>query len=115
MRYSPTANSVGHGEVAGICGAGLSLGTNVLSHQSVYGKMIEEELSKYNVESKFDSGTEYVFSAQVPVEKWNQKTAIRLSIRIADVAWKEDLDPVRTLGKTDLSPNDFGYLLPLLK
>ena len=115
VRYSPTANSVGHGEVAGICGAGLSLGTNVLSHQSVYGKMIEEELSKYNVESKFDSGTEYVFSAQVPVEKWNQKTAIRLSIRIADVAWKEDLDPVRTLGKTDLSPNDFGYLLPLLK
>lgn len=94
--------------------AGLRLGRNVLSHQSVYGESINEELSKYHLETKLENGfATHLFSAKIPKEKWNGKTAIKLSIKIGEVPWKTDHDPVRTLGKIETSPEDFGFLLPV--
>ncbi|MBO7249836.1 MAG: hypothetical protein J6V42_01010, partial [Clostridia bacterium] len=114
VRYFPNANSVVHGEVTTTNEPGLHLGANVLSHQSIYGaEGIAEELSNYGVESKFEDGfAHHVLTAKIPRDKWNKKTAIKLSIEIAGIAWKVDADPVRTLGKLDVSPDDFGYLFP---
>ncbi len=93
---------------------GLQLGYCVLSHQSVYGDLVDEELSKYKVESKFENGkAEHLFSAVIPKDKWNGKCAIRLKITINGKSWKTDEDPVITLGKSNLSPHDFGTLFPI--
>ena len=111
--YSPTSGGVVHGEVAGASGAGLSLGPNVLSHQSVYGEGIALELANYSVESSFtDAVAHHLFTAKIPEGKWNGKCAIKLALRIGGKPWKYDADPVRTLGKADVSPDDFGFLLP---
>lgn len=100
-----------HGEVALKCGRGLRLGPNVLSHQSVLGDLIDEELSNYSLETKVEGGLAYhILSAKIPSDKWNKKTAIKLKLEIADIPWKIDPDPTRTLGKLDVSPEDFGYL-----
>ena len=114
ISYSPKKGGIVHGEVAGASGAGLSLGPNVLSHQSVYGDGIDEELSNYTVESKFGEGfAEHLFTAKIPEGKWNGKTAIKLALRIGGKPWKYDADPVRTLGKGDVSPDDFGFIMPI--
>ena len=111
LEYYPSDDGRVHGEVDAKCGAGLRLGPNVLSHQSVLGELIDEELSSYSVESKFENGrAEHLLSAKIPKDKWNGKTAIKLSVKIADIPWKTDPDPTRTLGKLDVSPDDFGYL-----
>lgn len=104
VEYSPTALD-GKG--------GLSLGYCVLSHQSVWGEGIDAELSKYSVESKFENGkAEHLFSAKIPKGKWNGKCAIRLNISIGQNPWKIDADPAITLGKSDISPGSFGFLMP---
>ena len=116
VTYSPTAGGVVHGEVAGASGAGLALGPNVLSHQSVYGDGIAEELSNYSVESDFtEESAHHVFTAKIPEGKWNGKCAIKLALRIGGKPWKFDSDPVRTLGKGDVSPDDFGFIMPICK
>ena len=114
--YSPTACASDHPEAFEICAPGLHLGSSVLSHQSVFGSGIEDELSKYRVESSFDNGrARHLFSAKIPKDTWNGKCAIRLKITIGNRSWKTDPDPVITLGKHDLSPGDFGFLLPTTK
>jgi hypothetical protein len=116
VTYSPTACLAEHAETSTLYAPGLHLGPCVLSHQSVWGDGIVDELSKYRVESNFKDGVaNHLLSVKIPEGKWNGKTAIRLMIKIGDHSWKSDPDPVRTLGKYDLSADDFGFLLPLGK
>ena len=114
--YSPTVCRGDHPEACEVCAPGLHLGSSVLSHQSVFDDGIDEELSKYHVESSFDNGkARHLFTAKIPSGTWNKKCAIRLKITIGNHSWKTDPDPVITLGKHDLSPGDFGFLLPTTK
>ena len=94
---------------------GLHLGPCVLSHQSIWGEGIADELTNYHVESDFKDGVaNHLLSVKIPEGKWNGKTAIRLKITIGNRSWKVDPDPIRTLGKYDISPDDFGFLLPII-
>ena len=71
-------------------------------------------MANYKVESKFENGmAEHLFSAKIPKDKWNGKNAIHLDIKINDIPWKSDPEPIITLGKADISPNSFGTLLPI--
>ena len=111
--YSDKPYAVGLSEVSGAFRPGLNLGRSVISHQSVFGEGIEEELSNYSVETVLSCGVaEHLFSAKIPRDKWNGKSAIKLSLTIGGVAWKKDDEPVETLGKLDISPGSFGFLLP---
>ena len=111
--YSNKPYAVGLSEVSGASRPGLHLGRSVISHQSVFGDGIPEELSKYSIESKFENGrAEHFLSVKIPKEKWNKKSAIRLCLTVGDVSWRTDDDPISTLGKLDISPNAFGFLLP---
>ena len=112
--YSPTACPDEHAEVSRVHAPGLRLGECVLSHQSVWGEGINEELSRYHVESNFNGEVaNHLLSVKIPEGTWNGKCAIRLKITIGNHSWRNDPDPVRTLGKHDLSPDDFGFLLPV--
>ena len=111
--YSPDVCEDDHAEISRLHSPGLHLGECVLSHQSVWGEKIDEELSKYRVESSFQNGiADHLLSVKIPKDTWNGKCAIRLKIKIGTRSWKIDPDPVITLGKHDLSPEDFGFLLP---
>ena len=112
--YSPKACQDEHPEVSRLHAPGLFLGAGVLSHQGVFGDGANEELSRYRVESHFENGiANHTLSVKIPEGTWNGKCAIRLKITIGNHSWKNDPDPVVTLGKHDLSPGDFGFLLPL--
>ena len=114
--YSPKACHDEHAEVSQIHSPGLHLGECVLSHQGLWGDGVKEELSKYHVESCFENGVAYhILSVKIPEGKWNGKSALRLKVVIGTHSWKSDPDPVITLGKHDISPNDFGFLLPISK
>ena len=114
VTYSPIACMDDHPESTRFYLPGLHLGAAVLSHQSVYGDLEEKELSAYHVESRFDKKTaEHLLSVKIPKEKWNGKCAIKLKIVIGNRSWKNDPDPVITLGKYDISPGDFGFLMPV--
>ena len=111
VTYSPTACQDEHAETSTLYAPGLHLGSCVLSHQSVWGEIIADELANYHVESEFKDGVaNHLLSVKIPADKWNGKTAIRLKITIGGQSWKSDPDPVRTLGKYDLSPDEFGFL-----
>ena len=112
--YSPVACQKEHGEISGMYAPGLHLGECVLSHQSVWGEGIADELSRYHVESSFCDGVAtHVLSVKIPDSTWNGRSAIRLKITVGNRSWRSDPDPVRTLGKHDISPADFGFLLPI--
>ena len=112
--YSPIPYQDDHADTSTLHAPGLHLGPCVLSHQSVWGEGIDEELSGYHVESSFKDGVaNHLLSVKIPEGKWNGKTAIRLKITIGNHSWKSDPDPVRTLGKYDISPDEFGFLLPI--
>ena len=112
--YSPLPCPDEHADVSRIHAPGLRLGSCVLSHQSVWGDGVEDELSKYHVESSFDDRiANHLLTVKIPDGTWNGKCAIRLKITIGEHSWKNDPEPVITLGKHDLSPDDFGFLLPI--
>lgn len=112
--YSPVACEDEHIEVSRIHAPGLHLGPCVLSHQSVWGDKIAEELSMYRVDSIFKNGiANHLLSVKIPEGTWNGKCAIRLKLTIGTLSWKTDSNPVITLGKHDLSPDDFGFLMPV--
>ncbi len=97
---------------------GLRLGDGVLSHQSVYGEeMIRNELSKWRMETKIDGDrAEHLLCVKIPNEKWNRKTAIKFFIIVGDGIWIPDTpDKVVTLGKGDIPPTRFGFLLPTVE
>jgi hypothetical protein len=110
--YSPKGGA-SHSEVSDLRAVGLRLGECVISHQGIYGDGVKKELSNYNVESSFNGGmAEHLFSAAIPKEKWDGKRAIKMCLQVGGVKFKEDPDPVFTLGKSDLSPDEFVFLLP---
>lgn len=112
--YSPKACPAEHTEMSRTYAPGLHLGECALSHQSVWGEKEAEELSRYRVESTLDGeNANHILSVKIPKDKWNGKCAIKLKMIIGTLSWKCDPDPVITLGKHDISPNDFGFLLPV--
>ena len=111
--YSPKAGAIGISEVSAPIKPGLRLGRSVLSHQSVFGDGIEAELANFALETSADGERRrHLLSVKIPSDKWNRYSAIRLKIEIGGVAWKTDPHPTETLGKLDISPNAYGYLLP---
>lgn len=112
--YSPKACPAEHIEMSRTYAPGLHLGECVLSHQSVWGDKVNDELSRYRVESSFDGkSAKHILSVKIPKDKWNGKCAIKLKLSIGSLSWKSDPDPVITLGKHDIPPNYFGFLLPV--
>ena len=114
--YSPSENAIGMSEVSAPIKPGLRLGRSVLSHQSVYGEGIDAEMSNFALETKEDgNGVLHLLSVKIPRERWNKRSAVRLKIEVGGVSWKTDPSPTETLGKLDISPNAYGYLLPKTK
>ena len=112
--YVPKGASYINVEGTPIEAEGLTLGKYVLSHQSVFGDGIAEELSKYRIESRIcGERAEHLLSVKIPSEKRDGERAIKLNIEIGGILWHSDPEEVVTLGKGDLSPENFGFLLPV--
>ena len=112
--YSGKGGGSVHTELVSERGEGLTLGGNVISHQSVLGDEDERRaLAPYSVKTKISSGVaEHTYEAVMPEGAFDGKRAIKLALRVGGVAWKSSKSPTRTLGKADVSPCDFGFLLP---
>ena len=114
--YQNDEQSVIHGEIA--LGTmdfkpGLAFGNNVLSHQGVFDGNSAEILSAYSLETSFADGrASHTLTAKVPMDKWDRKHAIKLNLRVGDSRIIRSDDPVRTLGKMMISPDEFAFLMP---
>ena len=114
--YIPKGKKLTNAEGAPIEAEGLMLGKYVLSHQSVWGDGIAEALYDYSLDSRFDGErAEHILSVKIPKEKWNGERAIKLNLEIGGKRWRNDPEAVATLGKGDLSPENFGFIMPKAK
>ena len=115
--YQIDEQSVIHAEIAMSGNAfkpGLALGQAVLSHQGVHEGNAARILSAHTVSLEDRDGRRrYTLVTRVPQEKWDRRHAIKLNLRVGDARWKKSDDPVYTLGKSAISPDEFGYILPI--
>lgn len=86
----------------------------VLTHQSIWGNKIQEELSKYQVSVWESSGEEEKYLLTISREKvgWTEEVPMKVRLAADDVPWQSEEEPVYTLGKRDLSPGEFIWLMP---
>ena len=89
---------------------GLRLDGNATSHQSVLNIGIDRALSDYRYER---TATGYTLWRRLTPEKWNGNTAIRLRLRIGDSLLHRSTDPVSTLGKAQIIPDEYVFLTPV--
>lgn len=103
-----------HGESVEAYPPGIGLDSGATSHQSLFGGSIEAELAKHRLvrEEREDGLVCYRVFTEVSAEKWDRKTAIKLRITIGGKKWIASEDPVITLGKTSVIPDEYGFLIP---
>ena len=80
------------------------------SYQGVYGDKIQDELSKYELEEI--SNGHYILVISREKAGWTDDKPLKLMIAANDVSWVFEDEPVHTLGKNEISPGEFGWLLP---
>jgi len=94
----------------------LELFGNAITHQSVWGDKIQQELDKYQLLMSQPEQGHYVIAISREKTGWTEDRPLR--VRIAALvatgwkSWKYDDDPVSTLGKFSASPGEFGWLMP---
>lgn len=92
---------------------GLRLDDGATSHQSVFGDMVENILSRYSHTLTVKDGFAYHrITSKISTDKWNRKTAIKLRIVVGDSYLSPSEDPIITLGKKAFSPDEFAFFLP---
>ncbi len=94
----------------------LSLEYDATSHQSVFGDKVQNILSKYTLESKFDGDrASYLVTIDRKKVGWTRELVMKLRIEIGGVLWCTEEHPTYTLGKNPSSPGQFGFIKPEVK
>lgn len=90
----------------------LSLSRWALSHQSVWGGKIQQELDKYELILSEPAESHYIVAISRQKTGWTGDKPLRVMLTVNETSWKYDDDPVYELGKNDISPGEFGWLMP---
>lgn len=90
----------------------IRLTLRALTHQSVFGEKIGQELDKYKLLASEPEQGHYLLAVSRAKCGWRKDTPLRLMIAANEVSWIYDEDPVHTLGKNEISPGEFGWLRP---
>lgn len=90
----------------------LDLAFCVYTHQSIYGDRIQQELGKYELQAVDGEPGHYVLKISREKTGWTKDTPLKLRIVADGISWVPEEEPVRTLGKVEGSPGQFGWLLP---
>ena len=90
----------------------LDLAFCVYTHQSIYGERIQQELGKYALKAVDGEPGHYVLKVSREKTGWTKDTPLKLRIVADGISWAVEEAPVRTLGKVEASPGEFGWLLP---
>lgn len=88
----------------------LQLAGWALTHQSVFGDKIRQELDQYHL-TVLDPG-HYMLEVSGNKTGWTMDAPLRMHISADGESWVKDDDPVHTLGKADASPMEYGWLVP---
>lgn len=90
----------------------LDLAYDVYSHQSIFGDKIDKELEKYELQIIDEYNKHLIIKISRDRVGWIEDKPLKVKIEINDVSWIEENEPVKTLGKEDASPGQFGWLNP---
>ncbi len=90
----------------------VGLSECAVSHQSMWGDKITQELAKYHLLHNDPATGHYVLAIDRQAVGWTEDRPLRMALTVNGVPWMADDQPVRTLGKFDASPGDFGWLMP---
>lgn len=88
----------------------IRLANSALTHQSIFGDRIERELGKYELVSAEQEMGHYLLSISREKCGWTEDRPLRVRIAAGEVSWIYDEEPVHTLGKSEASPGEFGWL-----
>lgn len=88
----------------------LALANWALSHQSVFGDKIAQELEKYSLRTHAPG--KYTLTVCREKVGWTKDIPIRVFVSADAVPWVQDDEPVHTLGKADASPMEYGWFIP---
>lgn len=90
----------------------IDLGETAYSHQQYFGKRIAKELSKYKYTCEICGETaEWRIKILQKNVGWDGKSAFKLRIAVDGISWKNDAEPTVTLGKSDIPPTEFGWII----
>lgn len=92
-----------------LCNGQKKLAPCVITHQSVWGQRIDEELNKYDVTIVSDR----IYRVTILREKvgWNTDRPIKFRLKADNCSWIQEEQPVVSLGKDEMSPGEYGWLL----
>ena len=90
----------------------MDLALCTYTHQSIFGERIQQELDKYTLQKL--NGEKGHLLLKISREKtgWTEDRPLKARIVVDGVSWVEEDEPICTLGKTESSPGQFGWLLP---
>lgn len=83
-----------------------------VTHQSVFGEKIKQELDKYQIMRTDMNGERILLTISREKAGWTKDRPLRARIEADGVSWIEEDEPCHTLGKADTSPGEFGWFLP---
>ena len=110
--FGALENDTIHVESLTTCTDNIRLDTYAMSHQSAYGKRAEEELALYRYECIEDGNTTKTsLWREIPKKKWDKNGAFKMKLVVDGVSFKNDPDPVITLGKGNSSPEDYFFVV----
>ena len=91
----------------------LKLGDDAFLYNSLFCARETREYAKYRRIHSFEStGTHLLLTLCANEIGMDCIRPFKLKIRVGNVSWCHEEDPTHTLGKSEISPNEFGWILP---
>lgn len=91
----------------------LKLGVSSKLYYSLFGKREEKEYAKYaHMQTARGSGTHVIFRFDLEEIGLDRIRPMKLKVSAGGVSWCVEKDPVHVLGKHEVSPGEYGWLLP---
>ena len=89
---------------------GLRFDSSAISHGSAVGPQGEELMQNYSYSrTEDDEKITHILRRKIPTDKWNLRGAIRIKIIVDTKRWIEFEDGVRSLGKREITPEEYAF------
>lgn len=89
------------------------LGDDAFMYNSLFGERQKREYAKYSqLLSLENSGTHHLLTLSTDAIGMDTIRPFKLKIKAGNISWCCEDAPTYTLGKSEVSPNEFGWILP---
>lgn len=91
-----------------------SLGGESRMYYSLFGDRYDKQLSRYDVKVLSETGTHLTVKVNLAKFGLTAPRVMKLKLRAGSELWQSTDDPVRLLGKGEVSPGEYGWIIPIM-